>query len=443
VRGARIALVPQDTGSALDPLRRVGPQVAAAARLHDGAGRRAGAVLARQLLTWVGIADAARVAAARPAQLSGGMRQRALVAAALAGRPELVVADEPTSALDAGTAGQVLDLLARARAERGTAVLLISHDLALVADRADVVVVLDAGRVVETGPTDRVLRAPRHPVTRALEAAGRPRLARRPAPTGPELLVVADVTVVHRGRGRAGSGGVRALAGVSLTVPEGGGLGVVGESGSGKSTLAQSVVGLQPVTAGAVRLAGAPPAPGDGRAQLVFQDPASALDRRQTVGAALQEALTLARRRGRPAPPGEVLRLLDRVELPPDIAQRRPWQLSGGQRQRVVIARALAARPRLLVLDEPVSSLDAVVRAGVLELLGSVRDDGVALLVVSHDLSAVTALADEVLVLHRGAVVRRGAPAQVLAGVPAGPVPEPAAPVRGAASSPSIERTPS
>jgi peptide/nickel transport system ATP-binding protein len=191
-------------------------------------------------------------------------------------------------------------------------------------------------------------------------------------------------------------------------------VGLVGESGSGKSTLTRVLVGLQQPTAGTVELAGAPPVPGQGRAQLVFQDPTAALDRRQTVGGALTEALDLARRRGVPVGDDEVARLLTRVGLEPVHAARRPWQLSGGQRQRVVIARALAARPDVLVLDEPVSSLDAVVRAGVLELLRSLRADGVALLVVSHDLAAVEALADEVVVLDRGAVVESGPTAQVL-----------------------------
>jgi peptide/nickel transport system ATP-binding protein len=191
-------------------------------------------------------------------------------------------------------------------------------------------------------------------------------------------------------------------------------VGLVGESGSGKSTLTRVLVGLQRPTAGSVELAGAAPVPGAGRAQLVFQDPSAALDRRQTVGGALDEALRLARRRGVPVAGDDVVRLLERVGLEPAHAARRPWQLSGGQRQRVVIARALAARPDLLVLDEPVSSLDAVVRAGVLDLLRSLRADGVALLVVSHDLAAVEALVDEVVVLHRGAVVESGPTADVL-----------------------------
>ncbi|TWH73164.1 ATP-binding cassette domain-containing protein [Modestobacter roseus] len=431
VRGGQVALVPQDVGAALDPLRRIGPQVAAAARLHRGLDRAAAAAVARELLVWAGLPDVDRVLRARPAELSGGMRQRVLVAAALAGEPALLVADEPTSALDAGTAGQVLALLARARAERGTAVLLVSHDLGLVAAHADTVAVLDAGRVVESGPVREVLDAPAHPVTRALVAAGHTPVAGPTAASpGEPLLRVADVGVRYpAARGPA-------LAGVSFTVPRGGGLGVVGESGSGKTTLARVLTGLHRPATGSVGLAGTRPVAGDGRAQLVFQDPATALDPRQQVGSALCEALRLAARRGVTARP-DVPALLARVGLAPDLADRRPWQLSGGQQQRVAIARALAAGPDLLVLDEPVSALDAVVRAGVLDLLRSVRADGVALVVVSHDLAAVAALTDELLVLHRGAVVDHGPTPAVLAAL--AHTPDPARPDRGGAAPPTLE----
>ncbi|WP_299951597.1 ATP-binding cassette domain-containing protein [uncultured Modestobacter sp.] len=442
VRGARVALVPQDVGTALDPLRRIGPQVAEAARLHRGLDRRAATALARELLVWAGLSDVDRVLRARPAELSGGMRQRVLVAAALAGGPELLVADEPTSALDAGTAAQVLALLARARDERGTAVLLISHDLGLVAAHADTVTVLDGGQVVECGPVARVLEAPTHPVTRALRDAAAPATVAAHAPAGAPLLRARDVGVRYpAGRWRR-SVGPPALAGVSFTLPRGGGLGVVGESGSGKTTLARVLTGLHRPTTGTVELAGAAPVAGSGHAQLVFQDPATALDPRQSVGAALEEALLLARRRGRPVPSGGAPALLSRVGLDPELAGRRPWQLSGGQQQRVVIARALAAAPELMVLDEPVSSLDAVVRAGVLELLRSLRAEGVALVVVSHDLAAVAALTDDLLVLHRGAVADCGGTPAVLARLRRHPTPDPASPDRGRAATPSAAPPP-
>ncbi|MCZ2839432.1 ABC transporter ATP-binding protein/permease [Modestobacter sp. VKM Ac-2985] len=444
VRGARVALVPQDVGTALDPLRRIGPQVAEAARLHRGLDRRAATAVARELLVWAGLPDVDRVLRARPAELSGGMRQRVLVAAALAGGPQLLVADEPTSALDAATAGQVLALLARARDEHGTAVLLISHDLGLVGRHADTVTVLDAGQVVESGPVAQVLDAPAHPVTGALrDAAVEPAAAPAPPPGGAPLLLARDVGVRYPAGRWSRSALPPALTGVSFTLPRGGGLGVVGESGSGKTTLARVLTGLQCPTAGTVELAGSTRAAGTGHAQLVFQDPASALDLRQPVGAALREALLLARRRGRPVPLGGPPALLTRVGLDPELAGRRPWQLSGGQQQRVVIARALAAAPDLIVLDEPVSSLDAVVRAGVLELLRSVRAEGVALVVISHDLAAVAALTDELLVLHHGAVVDRGATPAVLArrrpGPPGRPTPDPARPGRDVAAPPLVE----
>ena len=417
-RGARIALVPQDLAAALNPLRRVGAQVAQAARLHRGLSRTQAETRARELLEWVGIEDAEQVARLRPAELSGGMRQRVLIAAALAGGPDLLVADEPTSALDSTVARQVLDVLAQARAEFGTAVVVITHDLAVVADWADHLVVLDGGRVVESGPCERLLRDPRHEVTRGLRDAAAPRtpVAAARVPGGQAVLQARGVGVLHRGRGlRRGSRA--ALTEVSVDLAAGGGLGVIGESGSGKSTLTRVLVGLQGPTTGVVRLAGAAPRPGDGRAQLVFQDPTAALDRRQTVAAALTEALILAHRRGDADPAGrdDVADLLRRVGLDPDLRERRPWQLSGGQRQRVVIARALAARPTLLVLDEPVSSLDAVVRTGVLDVLRGLRANGMAMVVVSHDLTAIEALVEDVVVLHRGRVVEQGPTARVLA----------------------------
>nr|WP_246405742.1 ATP-binding cassette domain-containing protein [Modestobacter versicolor] len=437
LRGGQVALVPQDLAAALHPLRRVGAQVAQAARLHRSMSRREADRTARELLGWVGLTDVDRVVRLRPDELSGGMRQRVLIAAALAGRPDLLVADEPTSALDSTVARQVRQLLARVRDELGTAVLVVTHDLAAVAGWADTVAVVDAGRVVECGPTGQLLQRPRHPATWALVAATRPVAPPPVTPAGgAPLLRATGVSVVYPRRGLRGHPRP-ALADVSLDLPVAGAVGLVGESGSGKSTLSRVLVGLQQPTGGTVELAGRPPVPREGRAQLVFQDPSAALDRRQTVGSALAEALELARRRGLPAT-GDVHRLLDRVGLGAEHADRRPWQLSGGQRQRVVIARSLAARPDVLVLDEPVSSLDAVVRVGVLQLLRALRQEGVALVVVSHDLAAVEALVDEVVVLHRGAVVERGPTAQVLraprhpvtaalvaAAHPARPTPEP------------------
>lgn len=437
VRGARVGLVPQDPGLALNPVQRVGDQIAEVLRLHHRATRRAARERAVGILRDVGLDAPAERARQYPHQLSGGMRQRVLIGIALACEPEVVVADEPTSALDVRVQRRVLDLLAALTARTGTAVLLITHDLAVAADRADRVVVLRGGEVVEQGATREVLATPRHAYTRELLAAA-PGLVRTAVPrpptrtsdrvpggtagTGaPPLVEVAGLTRTFRLGGRRGRV-LRAVDDVSFTVPRGAAFALVGESGSGKSTTARLVLGLDRPDAGGVTVAGTRVADARGaalrdlrrRTQLVHQDPSTALDPRFTVAQAVEEPLR-AHRAGTPAERRErVADLLAQVHLSPDLARRRPAELSGGQRQRVAIARAIALDPELLVLDEPTSALDVSVQARVLDLLADLRErHGLTYLFISHDLAVVRRVAEHVGVLRAGRLVETGRTADV------------------------------
>ncbi|MFI8812569.1 MULTISPECIES: dipeptide ABC transporter ATP-binding protein [unclassified Streptomyces] len=455
VRGRVVGLVSQDALSALDPLRRVGAEVAEPLLVHRLARRDEVAERVTGLLRDAGVPEPELRARQYPHQLSGGLRQRALIASATAGGPRVLIADEPTTALDVTVQARVLELL-RELKESGTALLLISHDLAVVAQLADRIAVMTQGRVVETGSTGQVLGAPRHPYTRtlissvpaldAVPAQGRPQGARSedapltgaedappprsdagdaappPAPGAGAVLLSARGLVK---RYRSPDGGVRtAVRDLDFTLAHGETLGVVGESGSGKSTLAAMVMGLLAPDAGEVRLDGGPWSALDERrrrplrrgVQLVHQDPLGSFDPRFTVRRLLDEALSVAgpargaRRRERAA------ELLEQVGLDTAaVLERRPARLSGGQRQRVAIARALATSPRLLVCDEPVSALDVTVQAQVLELLASLRAAyGLAMLFISHDLAVVRQVSDRVLVMRDGDIVEQGPVAEVL-----------------------------
>lgn len=401
LRGDTVALVSQDALVSLDPLQRIRSEIAEPLRLHErglhGAALRA---RVRDLLARVWMPDAERRAEQYPHELSGGLRQRALIASALAGAPAVLVADEPTTALDATVQARVLDLL-REIADSGTAVLFISHDFAAVRRVADRIIVMRAGRVVEEGSTVEILDAPREEYTKALVAATRhePR----------EPVSDADEPVLSVARLSKAFDGIPAVSGASFTMSRGRTLGIVGESSSGKTTLARMIIGVEQPDEGTLTWHG------HRRVQFVHQNPLGAFDPRWSVGRSLREALEAA---GVPRSerPSHVARLLAEVDLDPALAARRPAALSGGQRQRAAIARALAANPEVLVLDEPVSALDPTVRELVLAMLQRLqRDRGLTMLFVSHDLDVVAAVADDVLVMKDGAVVEQGRVVDVFA----------------------------
>ncbi|MDQ1123444.1 dipeptide ABC transporter ATP-binding protein [Microbacterium trichothecenolyticum] len=456
VRGADVGLVLQDALVSLDPFVRIGPQVTDAVRVHTHAARGDRRERALELLADVGVPEPELRAAQYPHELSGGLRQRALIASALAAGPRVLIADEPTTALDVTVQRQVLHLLRRVRDE-GTALLLVSHDLAVVADLADEILVLKDGQVVERGEASRVLSAPSAAYTRRLidaipsERSRGERLSQaapvrleRPAPTprrsvAPRRLGVIRsraetpvppasptrdpltpalrVTGVTKTYRRPDGGRLLAVDDISFTLPRGTSLGVVGESGSGKSTLAGIVLGLTAADTGTVELDGEPWVPATERArrarrhriQVISQDPLGSFDPRHDVEAVVSEALGAAgvARRDRRERAGA---LLQQVGLDTALLSRHPLSLSGGQRQRVAIVRALAVDPEVLVCDEPVSALDVSVQAQVLDLLSDLRVGlGISLLFISHDLGVVRHVADDVVVMRAGRIVESGA----------------------------------
>jgi peptide/nickel transport system ATP-binding protein len=463
LRGSELALVSQDALVSLDPLRRVGAEVAEPLEVHGdpqtGERMPRAAIAARvaELLGRVAVPEPAERARQYAHQLSGGLRQRALIASALAGAPGVLIADEPTTALDVTVQAQVLELLATLKSE-GLGVLLISHDLAVVSQLADRVAVMRAGRIVEEGTTIEVLTAPRHEYTRGLLAAV-PRLpdtalprafadrvaARRGSPrieithdgldtaagglldqrsSGSERDSPPLLRAVSLGRDfRREDGGTRsAVADVSFDVYPGDAIGIVGESGSGKTTLARMLLGFDEPSTGSVELAGAPWSgiaerrrrSRRGEIQFISQDPLGSFDPRYTVARIVGEALRGTTDRAKAAV--RLRELLNSVGLDRSLDLRRPHELSGGQRQRVAIARALAVGPSILVCDEPVSALDVSIQATILELLDSLRRElGVALVFVSHDLAVVAQLCDTVLVMKDGCVVERGRTVDVFA----------------------------
>jgi len=425
LRGAQISMIFQEPMSSLNPVFSIGFQVGEVLREHRGLSRAASRQRAIELLGEVGLSDAATKVDAHPFQLSGGEQQRAMIAMAIACEPRLLIADEPTTALDVTVQKQILELLARLKAGRRMALLFITHDLSLVREIADHVVVMRDGEIREQGAAADLFRSPQDPYTQALLAC-RPTLAQRPR----RLPVVEDfpasLSTQERTRGLTGEEEIileaRGLAkryetksvvkGASFRIARGKTLGLVGESGSGKTTIAMMLARLQPASGGEVRFGGrdaleVPRMEYKRRVQIVFQNPYGSLNPRFTVGRILTEPMLIhdlgAGEAGRRA---AALELLRRVALPESAFFKYPHEFSGGQRQRIAIARALALRPELLICDEPVSALDVSIQAQLLNLLQDLQDEyRMSYLFISHDLAVVKYMADEVMVMKDGEIV--------------------------------------
>ncbi|MFJ9976813.1 dipeptide ABC transporter ATP-binding protein [Streptomyces cyaneofuscatus] len=426
LRGAKAAMVFQDPLSSLDPYYPVGDQIAEVYRVHHRASRRAARARAVEVLDRVGIPDAARRSRLRPHEFSGGMRQRALIAMALACEPRLIVADEPTTALDVTVQAQILDLLHTLRQETGMGLLLVTHDVGVAAESVDDVLVMREGREVERGPVARVLGSPREAYTKELLAAV-PRVETRrvvpvPAPrVAEDAAPLLEAVDLRREFGR-GSGKVAAVGGVSLTVHAGQTLGIVGESGSGKTTLGRMLVRLLDPTAGRLRYGGTEIGslsekelrPFRRELQMVFQDPVASLNPRRSVGESVADPLRAAGERDEGRVRDRVGALLERVGLDPAHFERYPHEFSGGQRQRIGIARALAAEPKVIVCDEPVSALDVTTQAQVVALLAELqRELGIGLVFIAHDLAVVRQVSDRVAVMRGGLIVEKGSADEV------------------------------
>ena len=428
VRGRGIGIVFQEPATALNPLMTIGEQVAETARVHGGCSAVEARARAAATLERVGLPAASVGLERYPHELSGGQRQRVAIALAVALAPRLLIADEPTTALDVTTQAQILALLTGLVAADRMALILISHDLAVVAGVASRIAILQSGRIVEQGPTLGVLRSPSHPYTRALVRDFTPSPAAPRAAGASAPLLEADGLVreyrVPRTRFFGRAARWRAVDGVRLAVATGERVGLVGESGSGKSTLVRALLGLEAPQAGTIRIggesfAGATTATARRlrrQVQAVFQDPYGSLNPRHRVGQIVAEPLgLLAAPLGATERARRVAAALADVGLDAAAAGRRPHEFSGGERQRIAIARALVVEPRLVILDEAVSALDASLRAQILELLLALSAArGLAYLFVSHDLGVVRAVTDRTLVMRAGCIVEEGPTAEVL-----------------------------
>ena len=423
IRGARVGLVPQDPTTSLNPVTRIGDQVAEVLRIHGLADRRKARLDAVEVLDRAGIDRPEIRARQYPHELSGGMRQRVLIGIALVANPALIIADEPTSALDVTVQRRILDHLDERIAESGAAVLLITHDLGVAADRADRILVMQGGRIVESGRTADILDNPRHEYTKKLLNSA-PSLSSGPVDrpvrqdTSPLLTLTGITKRFNVGRGSS----ITAVNEVSLTVPRGQTVSLVGESGSGKSTTARIAVRLEQPDAGTISFDGHDITKVKGsdlrelrrKIQLVYQNPYASLDPKLSVQDIVAEPLRAFKVGGGSQQQTRAAELLDQVALPEQFLSRKPAELSGGQRQRVAIARALALKPDLLVLDEPVSALDVSVQAQILALLDELqRELGLTYLFISHDLAVVRQISDVVGVMQAGRLLEIGTTTEI------------------------------
>ena len=446
LRGSAIAAIFQEPMTALNPVLTIGFQIVEAIRTHTDQTPSEAKTRAIELLTLVELPDPEKAFNSYPHQLSGGQRQRAMIAQALVLDPQLLIADEPTTALDVTVQAEILELIRSLRDRLQSAVLLITHDMGVVADLADWIVVMQQGRIVEQGEVLQIFQDPQHEYTRALLAAV-PHLGGDSTvdlseslervvadrideavhtevvrvQTGEPVLTFDEVSIEYGRGGKLGS--FKAVDSVSFEVNSGEIVGLVGESGSGKSTIGRAAIGLQAISAGSLRVAGTDLSSWSrktvrelrNRVGIVFQDPSSSLNPRLPIGESIGEPLFLAGEASGAALDRRVEGLLDSVNLPVSYRNRFPHELSGGQKQRVGIARALSLKPELLIADEPTSALDVSVQAKVLELLKELQAEmGFACLFISHDLAVVDALADRVIVLHRGRIAEQGPRNQIL-----------------------------
>jgi microcin C transport system ATP-binding protein len=426
VRGNRIAMIFQEPMTSLNPLHTLDKQIAEVLLIHKQMSAAAARARTLELLRLVGVRDAENRLGAYPHQLSGGQRQRVMIAMAIANEPDILIADEPTTALDVTIQAQILDLMRELKDRLGMALLLITHDLAIVRHMAERVCVMTRGEIVETGPTAAVFARPQHPYTTRLLAA-EPKGRVPPAdPAAPAVIEGAHVRVwfpIRRGLFRRVRGYVKAVDGVSLEVRAGSTVGVVGESGSGKTTLGLALLRLLG-SDGGIRCAGERT---EGRRerrlrplrremQVVFQDPYSSLSPRLSIAQIVGEGLKVHRLAGSEAERRNLIETtLQEVGLDPAAADRYPHEFSGGQRQRIAIARALVLKPRFIVLDEPTSALDMSVQAQIVDLLRELQQRyGLAYLFISHDLKVVRAMAHEILVMKDGRIVEAGATDRVM-----------------------------
>ena len=430
VRGVEIGMIFQNPTSHLDPVMRIGDQIAEGIRYHQGFGRDQARLAAVDILGQVGFPHPERQFDSYPHELSGGMRQRAMIAIALSCNPKILIADEPTTALDVTIQAQILRLLLDLRDKRGLSIILITHDLGIVAQTCDSIAVLRNGQLLEKGPKRRVLADPQHAYTANLlkshpsmpEEGGVMAVTQvAPQMTARPLLEIDDLVVRFPTPGlglfKKGKMNISAVNGVSLRIMPGETVGIVGESGSGKSTLARAILGLTPLTSGHISFEGSDLAQQRRltlaklrtEAAMVFQDPYNALNPRLTIGDMLAEVLAVQGNTSQVGISNRIGELLDLVELDRSFATRLPRSMSGGQCQRAGIARALAVNPKLIIADECVAALDVTIQSQIIELFRDLKARlNLTLLFIAHDLAIVRNLCDRVIVMHRGEIVEEG-----------------------------------